>query len=253
MDDGTRNRDSAIAALADRRYEDAGDEYTRAAWHHLASPREGQSPFEADEHGWVGRGLEYLTAATLAYRVAGEDTRASRRAVEGVAVARDLENALEHPAQRACLREFVADFRAVGDVGDAAGAYDDAVAAYEAADEAIDDVQTLSTRPLFEAAAAGVKQLARGLENGEIAVPWEDLHGADPARPGDFLAARARFKRQRVPSLVARTVEAGHLAAPRGTTEYNNETYRCPDCGSNDVNWVGDSTLCMRCSTPVRG
>lgn len=253
MDDGTDNRDAAVAALADRQYERAGDEYTRAAWHRLASPREGLSPFDADDRGWVGGGLEYLTAATLAYRVAGRDTRASRRAVEGVAVARDLQAALEHPAQRACLAEMVADLRVAGDVGDAADAYEDAAGAYEDAADAVDDPRSWGTRPLFESAAAGVKQVARGLENGEIAVTWEDLHGADPSRPGAFLAARPRFKRSRFPSAVARAVETGHLAAPRGTTEYDNATYRCPACGSSDVNWVADSTLCLRCSTPMDG
>ncbi len=253
MDDGTDNRDVAVTALAERAYEQAGDEYTRAAWHRLASPREGLSPFDADDRGWVGVGLEYLTAATLAYRVAGRDTRASRRAVEGVAVARDLATGLDHPAQRACLVEFVADFRVAGDVGDAAGAYEEAVTAYEDAAEAIDDPRSWSTRPLFESAAASVKQVARGLDNGEIAVTWEDLHGSDPADAGAFLAARAQFKRSRFPSAVARTVETGYLAAPRGTTEYNNDTHRCPSCGSSDVNWVADSTLCMRCSTPMSG
>lgn len=253
MDDGTDDRDAAVAALADRQYERAGDEYTRAAWHRLAAPREGLSPFDADDRGWVGGGLEYLTAATLAYRVAGRDTRAARRAVEGVAVARDLKTALDHPAQRACLDEFVADFRAAGDVGDAAGAYDEAVDAYETAGDAVEDPRSWGTRPLFESAAAGVKQVTRGLENGEIAVTWEDLHGPDPSRPGAFLAARPRFKRSRFPSAVARAVETGHLAAPRGTTEYGNATYRCPACGSTDVNWVADSTLCLRCSTPMEG
>jgi hypothetical protein len=250
MDD-TERRDAAIAALAERRYERAGDEYTRAAWQRLADPREGLSPFEADDRGWAGRGLEYLTTATLAYRVAGRETRASRRGVEGVAVARDLETALDHPAQRACLREFVADFRVAGDVGDATTAYDDAVDAYESADDAVDDPRDWGTRPLFEAAAAGLKQVARGLENGEIAVTWEHLHGSDPSQAGAFLATRARFKRGRFSSMLDRTVETGHLAAPRGTTEYGNETYRCPACGSSDVNWVGDATLCLRCSTPV--
>lgn len=251
MDDGTDDRDAAIAAIADRAYERAGDAYTRAAWHRLASPREGLDPFEADERGWVGVGLEYLTAAALSYRVAGRESRASRRAVEGVAVARDLETALEHPGQRACLREFVADFRVVGDVGDADAAYEAAVEAYEAAGDAVDDPRSWGTRPLFEAAAAGIKQVARGLADGEIAVTWEDLHGSDPAQPGAFLAARPRYKRRRLPSLVERAVEAGHLAAPRGTTEYDNATYRCPACSSTDVNWVGGSTLCLRCSTPM--
>ncbi|RLM54123.1 hypothetical protein DVK02_11925 [Halobellus sp. Atlit-31R] len=240
----------AVAALAERRYETAGDEYTRAGWHVLAEPRPGQGPFEPDERGWAGRGLQHLTAATVAYRVAGADARASRRAVEGIAVARDLGTGLEAPVQRACLKEFVADFRAAGDTGGVGDAYQQAESAYGALD-GVENVQRWATSPLFEAAAAAVKQVARGLANGEIAVGWEDLHGSDPADPGPFLAARARFKRQRFPSLVARTVDEGVLAAPRGTTEYNNDVYQCPNCGSTDVNWVADSVLCMRCNTPT--
>jgi len=108
-----------------------------------------------------------------------------------------------------------------------------------------------TTTPLFEAAAATIKQVARGQANGEIAVEWADLHGPDPSRPGDFLAHRARFKKQRFAGLVEKAVADGHLAAPRGTTEYGNETRRCPNCGSNDVNWAGTDVLCMRCSTPT--
>jgi len=48
------HRTVAVGALADREYERAGDAYTRAAWDRLADPREGLSPFEADERGWVG-------------------------------------------------------------------------------------------------------------------------------------------------------------------------------------------------------
>jgi hypothetical protein len=253
MDDGKANRNTAIGALGERDYETAGDEFTRAAWQRLASPREGLATFEADEKGWVGVGLEFLAAATLAYRVAGASTRASRRAVEGVAVARDLKTALERPGQAACLDEFVADFRAIGDVGDVTGAYEDAEASYHDAADAVDDPQTLATTPLFESAAAAIKQVARGLENGEIAVEWADLHGADPADPGSFLAQRPSFKRRRFPSMLARMDEDGYLAAPRGTTEYGNDTYRCPNCGADDVNWAGNNVLCMRCSTPMEG
>ena len=104
MVETTDRTEAAIAALAERDDPAAGDEYTRAAWTRLADPREGLSPFDADDKGWVGHGLAALAAAGLAYRVAGQDARASRRAVEGVAVARDLKTGLDAPAQRACLR-----------------------------------------------------------------------------------------------------------------------------------------------------
>ena len=251
MDTAEAHRDRAVAALAAREFERAGDAYTRAAWCGLAAPREGLDTFAPDEKGWVGRGLQYLATSAVCYRVAGRTDRATRRGVEGVAVARDLETALEHPVQHACLREFVADFRVVAGMDGASEAYDDAVGAYEAAGDEVDDPQYWGTTPLFEAAAATIKQVARGPANGEIAVQWEDLHGSDPADPGAFLAHRARYKRQRFPSLVERVLDDGLLAAPRGTTEYSTDHHRCPNCDSTDVNWVADSTLCLRCSRPT--
>ena len=241
----------AVGALAARNYVAAGDAYTRAAWDRLAAPREGQSPFDADPKGWVGRALQRLALSGVCYRVAGRDDRATHRARESVAVAADLESALTAPGQRACLREFAADFHAIGGLDGAGDAYDDAERAYREDAPAIEDPQTLTTTPLFQGAAGPLKQVARGLDNGEIAVSWEDLHGPDPADTARFLAHRATFKRQRFPTLLERAVEAGHLAAPRGTTEYNNANFRCPDCGSTDVNWVTDHTLCLRCSTPM--
>ena len=245
------HRTVAVGALADREYERAGDAYSRAAWDRLADPREGLSPFDADERGWVGRPLQRLATAGVCYRVAGRDERATLRAREGVAVARDLETALDQPAQRACLREFAADFHAIGGLDGAGEAYDDAEQAYRDAGDTVDDVNTLTTTPLFQAAAGLLRQVARGPANGEIAVPWEDLHGPDPDDVEGFLAHRARFKRQRFGSLLTRVAESGYLAAPRGTTEYDNANFRCPDCDSTDVNWVTDHTLCLRCSTPM--
>ena len=243
--------DAAIDALAARAYETAGDRYTRAGHRILADPREGLRPFEADERGWVGQGLQCLVTAILAYRVAGADARATRRAVAGAATARDLEHGLDHPAQHACLAEMAADFRAAGGLDGVADAYETAARAYEAAADAVSEPKVLATSPLFEAAATPLQQTARGQANGEIAITWEDLHGADPGRPGAFLAARARYKRQRFPGLVAGAVDDGHLAAPRRTTEYDNDVHRCPNCGANDVNWAGSDVLCMRCSTPA--
>ncbi|MFC4357954.1 hypothetical protein ACFO0N_08335 [Halobium salinum] len=247
------HRNAAVEALAGRDPERAGDEYTRTAWATLATPRADVGPFDADERGWVGVGLGALVVSAVCYRVAGRDARATHRGVEGVAVARDLRHALEHPVQRACLREFVADFRVVGGLDGVQEAYAAAAEAYEHAADSLDgdDPQRWATTPLFEAAAAPIKQVARGPANGEIAVAWEDLHGPDPSAPGAFLARRATYKRQRFPSLLARVVDDGVLAAPRGTTEYGTDHHRCPHCGSTDVNWVADSTLCLRCSRPT--
>jgi hypothetical protein len=245
------HHDAAVDALAAREYERAGDRYTRGGRRVLADPRDGRDPFDPDEKGWVGQGLQQLLAATVAYRVAGGDKRATQRAVEGIAAARDFETVLDAPGQAACLAEFVADFRVAGDLGDAGAGYDAAADRYEAAGDAVDSPQALATTPLFEAAAATIKQVARGQANGEIAIKWEDLHGSDPARAGDFLAHRAQFKKQRFPSLLDRAIADDHLAAPRGTTEYDNDTHQCPNCGSNHVNWAGTGILCLRCSRPT--
>jgi len=245
-------RTTAVAALADRDYVQAGDEFTRDGWATLAEPRPGRSPFDADEKGWVGRGLAALSAAVAAYRVGGSDERATNRAVAGVAVARDLAADASHPVQSACFSEFVADFKTLGGLDGVSDAYEAAAEAYGDAADDVDSPQAWATTPLFEAAAATLKQVARGQDNGEIAVTWADLHGADPAQPGAFLAHRAAFKRQRFPTLVDRVVADGFLAAPRGTTEYDNDSHRCPNCGSRDVNWVADTTLCLRCSTPTK-
>lgn len=242
---------NAVAALADRGYERAGDEYTRVGWQTLAAPRDGLSGFEPDEKGWVGRGLAALATAALAYRVSGRADRGTHRGVEGVAVARDLTNTLTEPVQQACLTEFVADFRVVGGLSDAEEAYETAVQAYTELGDDVDSPQYWATTPLFQAAAAPIKQVARSNANGEIAVKWEDLHGSDPDQPGAFLAHRARYKSQRFPMVVEQMVDSGYLAAPRGTTAYNNEQYQCPNCESSDVNWTANSVLCLRCSTPM--
>jgi hypothetical protein len=248
-DDGG-HRDAAIDALAGREYNRAGDEYTRAAWRVLADPREGVGTFDPGDNGWVGVGLGYLVAGAASYRVAGASARATRRGVEGVAVANDLAGQTG-PVQAACFHEFVADFRAVAGLDGVESAYETASNAYERAADAIEEPQTRGTTPLFEAAASPLKQLARGQDNGEIAITWSDLHGADPDQPGRFLAHRAEYKRQRMPALVEQTVADGYLAAPRGSTAYDTDAYRCPNCGSNDVNWTGASTVCLRCSRPV--
>ena len=243
--------DAAVDALAVREYEAAGNRYTRGGRRVLADQRPETDPFEPDEKGWVGQGLQQLLTAVVAYRVAGTSRRVTQRAVEGIAASRDLQSVLTAPGQGACLAELVADFRAAGGLDGAADAYDDAAERYLAAGDAIESPQALATTPLFGAAAEPIKQVARGQANGEIAIKWEDLHGADPAQAGEFLAHRARYKKQRFAGLVEGAVADGHLAAPRGTTEYNNETHRCPACGSNDVNWAGSDVLCMRCSTPT--
>jgi len=245
------HRDDAVAALADRRYDAAGDAYARAGWRTLADPRPDQAPFDPDERGWVGIGVQYLVTSAICHRVAGRSDRATSRGTGAAAVAADLRTALEHPAQRACLQELIGDSRLAGGLDGGTEAYREAAEAYCEAAASIDDPQHWSTTPLFEAAAAPLQQAARGRADGEIAITWDDLHGSDPGEPGAFLAHRTTVKRQHFGAIVEGVVEDGHLAAPRGTTEYDNATYQCPNCGSSDVNWVGERALCLRCSTPT--
>ena len=242
---------AAVAALADRRYEAAGDAYSRAGWAVVADPRDDQDPFATDDRGAIGDGLRHLLTAALCYRVADRSARATRRATAGIAAAGDLGATMATPVQAACFDEFAADFRVAGGLDGAADAYSAAAEAYRAAADETTDPQTVGATSLFLAAAAPAKQLARTLDNGEIAIDWADLHGSDPSDPGDFLAARAEYKRQRFPSLVDGCVDRGVLAAPRGTTEYATDHHACPACGSRDVNWIADSTLCLRCSRPT--
>jgi len=241
----------AVRALSTQRYEDAGNGYSRAAWRVLAEPRDEQSPFEADERGYVGAAVQYLIMSAICYRVAGRESRATHRATEGIAVARDLQYCLSEPVQQACLDELVADCRVVGGFDDVSAAYEAAVDAYRAAGNTVSSPQAVATTPLFEAAAAPIKQVARSLAEGEIAIAWEDLHGPDPNAAGEFLAHRSTYKKQRFASLLQRAIAKGFLAAPRGTTEYATDHHRCPNCGSRHVNWVANSVLCLRCSRPT--
>lgn len=243
------HRDTAVAALGTRSYEAAGDAYSRAGRSVLADPRDEIGPFEEDPKGWVGRALQFLCLGTIAYRLAGADSRATFRGVEATAATRDLRAICTEPIQRAVLTELVADMHVAAGLDGADSIYDDAATRYE--QTAPDDPMGWATTPLFEAANVVIQQVARGPANGEIAVNWEDLHGADPNEPGAYLAHRARYKRRRFPSLVEKVLETSYLAAPRGTTEYGNSEFRCPECRSRDVNWTGDSILCMRCSHPV--
>ncbi|MFC7057012.1 hypothetical protein [Halovenus salina] len=243
--------EGAVDSLAAREYESAGDQYARTAWQTLAEPRSNQSPFASDSKGWVGKGIAHLVTSAICYRVAGNAKRAADRGTEAYAVASDFRATLDHPAQQACLLEIAADARAAGDMGGVNNAYADAAEAYREAGTAVDDPQFRSTTPLFQSATTLLQQVARSTANGEIPITWEDFHGGDPSSPGPFLASRATLKQQRFPELLASIIESRYFAAPRGTTEYNNASYTCPACDSSDVNWVGDSVLCMRCSTPM--
>jgi hypothetical protein len=243
-DTDLNHRDRAIRALSEERYADAGDAYTLAAYGGL-SGLEGRrrEAFDPDDAGWVGYPLASLFLAGVCYRLAGSDDRARNRAGQGILVAGDQrEHVLVHPVDRAACHEWIGDLRTVaGDPDRATAAYDRAADAY--ADAAPDSPAAATTRPLLQSNTDAVLQLSRPDD-----LDWGDLHGADGS---DALARRIRFKRSRLQSLLATRVDDGQLFAPRGSTEYGVDAFRCPACGANDVNYVAETVLCLRCNGGV--
>lgn len=244
------HRDEAIVALIDRDLARAAHAYTRAAHGTLAGfecEGEGRDPL-GDDARWAGFGLSYLLLAGACYRALGAPERAAARCRGGIELARDLRGAvLENPFDRACCAEFVGDLGVVGDLPEiAAAGYDRAAEGYEAAATETDGADPLSwaTEPMAEAARRGPQQLAR---NTPHSFEWDALHGPDPDAPS-YLDHRARFKRSRLPAALDHAVDVGYVHPPRGTTEHNNATWRCPDCGRSEANWIAGETICLDCS-----
>jgi hypothetical protein len=259
------HRDEAIVALIDRDLARAADDYTRAAYGTLAGVEcEGDGRDLLGENArWAGFALSYLLLAGACYRANGENDRAAARCRAGIAVARDLQSAvLADPLDRACCAEFVGDFRVVGDVDSAidagtdtdgdnemdaernAAAYEEAADAYEAATAKADDPLSWASEPMASGAYRGPHQIAR---NGSHNFEWDEMHGSDPDSLA-YLARRPRFKRSRLPAAVEGIVETGYVHPPRGTTEHNNATWRCPNCERSEVNWIAGETICLDCS-----
>ena len=238
------HRDRAIRYLSDGSYADAGDAYTLAAYGGL-SGLEGRrrEAFDPDARGWVGYPLAALLLAGVCYRIAGRDDRARNRAGQGILVVGDQrDHVLDHAVERAACHEWVGDFRTVaGDADRDTSAYDRAVDGYAAADP--DSPAEWTTRPLLQAGTDALLQLSRPDD-----LDWGDLHGSSGS---NALGHRARFKRSRLRSLVGTRVDDGRLFAPRGSTEYGVDEFRCPDCGANDVNYVAETVLCLRCNAAV--
>jgi hypothetical protein len=241
------HRDRAIHALAAERFDRAADLYTLAAYGTLSGHEGfGRTAFDADDPGWVGDPLSFLVLAGLCDRIAGREDRARNRTSQGVLLASDQrEHVLTHPVRRAACDEFVGDLCAVaGREEKARAAYERAADTYREYDPDDDpegrDPVDWTTQPPLQAGTDLVAHVSRPNR-----VTWDDLHGSEPSRA---LVHRAEFRRSRFRSLVEARVDAGKLHAPRGSTEYNTGRWRCPDCGSDDVNYVAETTLCLRCS-----
>jgi len=238
----TDHRDDAILALAAGDHRQASEAYALAAYGELAGhENHHRGAFDRDAQGWAGYALEALVLAGVCARITADDDRAHSLAVQGRAVATDQrESVLGAPVDRAACEAFVGDFHALaGDHEAAAAAYDRACERYENA--AVEDPAGATTRPLLQAGTDLLLQLSRPDD-----VSWDDVHGTG----GDALARRVRFRRTRLPEMIAARVEAERLHPPRGSTEYN-AAFECEECGATDVNYVADAVLCLRCASVI--
>lgn len=242
--DESHARDRAIRSLADEQYGDAATAYATAARETLAGHGPSKrSAYDARDRSRAGSALAAFATASVCRRLAGSSEHARAPAAEGIVVAGELrEHVLETAVERAACHEFVGDLRAViGDDDRASAAYDRAESDYDALD--LDAPASETGRPFLQAGTEFLAHLSRPDD-----VSWDDLHGGGGA---DALARRIAVKRSRVPAATRRRLDDGKLHAPRGSTEYNTGRFECPACGSDDVNYVADTTLCLRCSTPT--
>jgi len=237
-------RDRAIHALGAERYDVAAKAYTTAARATLAGHGpSGFSAYEAVDRSRAGSALAAFATAAVCHRIAGAEARAAAPVAEGIVVAGELrDHVLETPVERAACHEFIGDLRAVVDDGERAeAAYDRAGRAYEALD--LDAPAAETGRPFLQAGTELLTHLSRPDD-----LSWDDIHGGGG---DDALTRRVAVKRSRTRSITRARVEDGKLHAPRGSTEYRTGRFECPACGSDDVNYVAETTLCLRCSTPT--
>jgi hypothetical protein len=232
--DDIDHADRAVRLLGPERWREAADAYTMGAYGTLAG-YEGFERALTDDRTSVGDGLRYLVLAGVCARLAGDDAGARNRGLQGVLVATDYRRRVDGVDAAAC-HEWVGHCRTLADSDGAEEAYDRAAAAYEAADP--DDPATATTRPLLQAGTDLLTQLSRPDD-----AAWDDIHGDG----SNALTRRVRFARARLPAFLDAREREGHLHAPRGSTEYGNDSYGCPECGANDINHVADTVLCLRC------
>lgn len=240
------HRETAVSALVDEDWPAAGDAYTRAAHRSLGDGEHGGDVLDPDSRDRPANGLASLLTASLCYRVAGIEDRARFRALTAAPLAMDFREHVRSGVARAVCQEFVADAAVLrGATDTASDAYDRAERLYH--DHAPADPLDAATEPIFEAANRLILHASR---NTGYDLEWDDLHGDDPESPS-YLAHRATVKGERLPKIVDAVERAGFLHVPRGSTEYNNSSFRCPDCGGHDVNYISGETVCLDCSVRV--
>ena len=241
-DDPRARRDAAIRALIDREPNRAGDLYTLAGRGTLAG-LEGRGRdydtlgTDATRAGW---GLGAFVLAAFCYRAAGRKTRATTRATEGIAVANDYrDSVLQTTAEKAAAEEYRGTFGVAGGI-DTAG-FDRAEQLYETVET--DDPVSVATDPFFEGLRTAVVQTSR---HTPAQFEWDDMHGGDTS-DASYLAARPRFLKRRLPTVLEHVIDAGRVAPPRATTEHNNANWLCPECNQSEAHWVADEVICLDC------
>ncbi|PSP39134.1 hypothetical protein BRC71_03675 [Halobacteriales archaeon QH_7_65_31] len=229
----------AIRLLGTEQWPDIIDSYTLGAYGTLAG-YEGFERALTDERTSAGDGLRYLLLAGVAARVTGDDATAHNRALQARLVATDYRRHADSLAAAAC-EEWIGHAQTVaGSDEKASEAYDRARDAYETA--SVDDPAGATTEPLLQAGTDLLTQLSRPDD-----ASWDDIHGDG----SNALARRVRFARARLPAYLDARENEAHLHAPRGSTEYGNDSYRCPECGANDINHVVSTVLCLRCDAII--
>jgi hypothetical protein len=239
-DEGLGAPKRAVRRLAEEDHTAAGEAYTTAAREGLAGHGSATHPaYERRDRSAAGRSLTCFARAAVCHRVAGESDRGEKVSREGIAVAEELrDHVLTNGVERAACDEFVGDLLSVvGDEGNSE-AYGRAKEAYGTADP--EDPASETGRPFLQAGTELIAHLSRPDDVG-----WDEVHGSGG---DDALNRRVRTKRARVESFAEERVRESKLHAPRGSTEYNTGRYGCPDCGSDDVNYIAGTTLCLRCS-----
>ncbi|WP_254273932.1 hypothetical protein [Haloarcula marina] len=237
----TNARSAAVSHLVDRDYLAAAQSYTHDAHRRFGGSDTGSTLLEPGGRGRTAKGLASLTLAGLCFRLVGLDDRGETRCREVELLAGEQRDHVREGVESALFSEFVGDARAVrgADPGDA---YTDAADRYRAC-APVDPMEQV-TAPTFDAANEVVLHASR---NTSAEVAWDDIHGSDTGSVG-YLTHRPAFKRRTFPGVVDAVLDAGILHVPRGTTEFNNANFRCPDCDRTDVNWVAGETVCLHCS-----
>ena len=233
-------KERAVRRLAEEDYTKAGEAYSTAAREGLSGHGSAtHAAYERRDRSAAGRSLTHFARAAVCHRVAGESDRAEKSSREGVAVAEELrDHVLTNGVERAACDEFVGDLLSVVGDGRNSEAYERAKDGYEQADP--EDRASETGRPFLQAGTELIAHVSRPDDVG-----WEEVHGSGG---GDALERRVRTKSAHVESFAEERVRESKLHAPRGSTEYNTGRYACPDCGSDDVNYIAGTTLCLRCS-----